>query len=432
MIDALKLRRVAPVNIARESKPPVDRATLDAAESIIETVRERGESGVRTYAEQFGERRNSDPLVLDRAAMLRALDSIDPEDRALLESVAARIERFAQAQRDAISEIDVPIPGGRAGHTIEPIGAAGCYAPGGRYPLPSSALMTAITARVAGCRRVVVASPGANPIMLAAAAIAGADEFLTVGGAHGIGALAYGFEGFDRCDVVVGPGNRWVTAAKQIVSVSVGIDMLAGPSELLVLADDTANPELIAADLLAQAEHDTDAAPMLLTTSRAIADRVDHEITVQLRSLPTRDVAATALRNGFVCVASDLQEAISIADTIAPEHLEIMTSAPGEVARQLRNAGALFIGEQSAEALGDYGAGPNHTLPTGGAARFQAGLSVMHFLRLRTWMRITDPDDAEPLIEQSERLARIEGLKAHSRSASARRKKILHTRDTSP
>lgn len=415
------LRRIKASEIERLIKPPVDAETLDGAQAIVDAVRDGGEQALRRYAERFGELAADQPLVLGRPEMQAALESIDRQDRAALEGAAERIERFALAQRGAIGEVRVPIPGGEAGHTIEPVGAAGCYAPGGRYPLPSSVLMTAITARAAGCPRVVVASPSADPIMLAAAAIAGADEYLAVGGAHAIGALAYGFEGFDRCDVIAGPGNRWVTAAKQAVYGAVGIDMLAGPSELLVIADSSADAELIAADLLAQAEHDTDAVPICITTCAALAGRIEDAIGRQLARLPTAEVARVALLNGWVCVVESIDAAIELTDRVAPEHLEIMTEDAASISARVRNAGAVFIGSRTAEVFGDYGAGPNHTLPTGGAARFSGGLSVFDFIRVRAWISIEDVGAATPLIEQSERLAQMEGLHAHREAASKRR-----------
>jgi len=414
------LRRVEPSEIDRVVRPPVDPETLRLAQEIVDSVRTGGETCLREYAERFGERHPGDPLVLGPEEMFSARDALDPTGRNALEHAADRIRTFANAQRGAISEVRVPVPGGEAGHTIEPVASAGCYAPGGRYPLPSSALMTAVTARAAGCERVVVASPGAHPVTLAAAAIAGADEFLAVGGAHAVAALAYGFDGFERCDVVAGPGNSWVTAAKLCVSGVVGIDMLAGPSELLVLADETPDPALVAADLLAQAEHDREAVPMLVTTCATLPARVDAELGVQLAALPTRAVAAEALRNGFVCVEPDLDRCIAIVNRVAPEHLEIMTVDAGPVAARIRNAGALFIGAGAGEVLGDYGTGPNHTLPTGGTARFRAGLSVLDFLRTRTWLRIDDPPAAADLLDQARTLARMEGLAGHAASADAR------------
>ena len=414
------LRRIDPEQVRRGARPALDPQALAGAAEIIEQVRTGGLAALTELAIRFGERAPGEPILLGRTEMKRALDALDPDDRGVLERTAERISAFAASQRDSIRPLTVPTAGGEMGHTVEPVGAAGCYAPGGRYPLPSSALMTAVTARVAGCERVVVATPGAHPVTLAAAAVAGADACLAIGGAHAIVALALGFEGFDPVDVIAGPGNKWVTAAKHLVSGSVGIDMLAGPSELLVVADDTADPALVAADLLAQAEHDDDAVPVLVTTSERLAISVERELAAQLETLDTRDTARRALANGFVTVGGGLDEALTLADRIAPEHLELMLADAPAAATRVRNAGGVFIGPRTAEVFGDYGLGPNHTLPTGGSARYQAGLSVIHFLRLRTWMRMDQqPDPA--IIADAERLARMEGLTAHARAAAARR-----------
>ncbi len=414
------LKSLNPDEIAPGMIGAVDPEALVAARSIVEDVRARGVSAVREYAVRFGEWARGDPLVVARGAMRSALDAIDPEDRGALERAAERIERFARAQRESVQPLTMNIPGGQAGHTIEPVRSAGCYAPGGRYPLPSSVLMTAITARIAGCERVVVATPGPDPVTLGACAIAGADEVLCVGGAHAIAALAFGFVGFAPVEMIAGPGNAYVTAAKSIVRDRVGIDMLAGPSELLILADGGADPVLVAADLLAQAEHDDLARPMLVTTDPGLVERVERELESQLETLRTRETARLALRNGFVCLCASIDEAIEVSDRIAPEHLEIMMDDAEDVASRVRNAGGVFIGSRSAEVLGDYGAGPNHTLPTGGTARFSAGLSVMHFLRLRTWIRIDDAHDARGLVEDTARIASLERLHGHERAARLR------------
>ena len=415
------LNVITPAEVDRVIKPVVSDRVLDQARTIVDRVRTEGKAGLRSYATQFGERTPDQPLVLGKDAMRDAYDAIEPTDRTALRRAADRIGRFAKAQRDSIRDLSLDVPGGQAGHTAEPVGVAGCYAPAGRYPLPSSVLMTAITARTAGCTRVVVASPGANQVTLAAAHIAGADEFLCVGGAHAIAAMAYGYEGFERCDVIVGPGNAWVTAAKQLVSGVVGIDMLAGPSELLVLCDESAPVQTLAADLLAQAEHDTDAIPMLISTHADHAQLIQNELARQLESLPTAKAARVALGNGFVMICDDLDQATAIIDTLAPEHLEIITKGAQQVASRVHNAGAIFIGANAAEVLGDYGIGPNHTLPTGGTSRFQAGLSVMHFLRLRTWIRIDDTNSNKTVLEDTMRIARMEGLIGHERSAALRR-----------
>lgn len=423
------LRRVSASEVETMRFRAVDDQTLEQTGVLVRRVEREGVRAVRELAERFGERRAGEAVVLGRDAMTAAIASMDAEDCACLERTAGRIERFAQAQLDSIGALDTAIEGGRAGHTIECVRSAGCYVPAGRSPLPSTALMTAVTARVAGCERVVVASPGAHPTVLAACSIAGVDEVLAVGGAHAIAAMAFGFEAdesnedvtFESCDVIVGPGNRWVTAAKQLVSGVAGIDMLAGPSELLVIADETADASMVAADLLAQAEHDSDARAMLVTTSAALTDEVDEQLRVQLATLPTRSTAAAGLRNGFACVVASIEEALNVSDRVGPEHLEVMTQDAEAVARRVRNAGGVFIGARAAEVLGDYGAGPNHTLPTGGTARFRAGLSVMHFLRLRTWMRMDEPAAAAGLVDDAERLARMEGLPGHERSAERRR-----------
>jgi len=298
---------------------------------------------------------------------------------------------------------------------------AGCYAPGGRYPLPSSVLMTVIPARVAGCEIVVVASPRPTDETLAAAHVAGADYILTVGGAQAIAAMAYGVGDIPACDIVVGPGNAFVTAAKKIVFGKVGIDMLAGPSEVLVLADESAKPDIVAADLIAQAEHDTAASSVLISTSSALIDEVEKELFTQLSVLPTADVAlASILKNGFSVCVKDLDKGIAVCDMLAPEHLEVHTKNPQDIANKLKSYGAVFIGEQCAEVTGDYASGPNHTLPTSGTARFSGGLSVLTFLCVRTYMSFNDAIESRPLIEDAVSFAKIEGLAGHGAAAKIR------------
>jgi histidinol dehydrogenase len=412
------LRRVTPDALAVTRRGAVDAATLDGARAIVDAVRARGEAAVREYAARFGELDGGAPLVRDRDDLRAAFTALPAGEQALLERTAARIRSFAAAQRSALHDLDVAIPGGRAGHTVAPMARAGCYAPGGRFPLPSSVLMTAVTARVAGVAEVYVASPRPAPATLAAAWVAGADALLAVGGAHAIAALAHGV-GVPACDVVVGPGNRWVTAAKQLVAGDVAIDMLAGPSELVVLADAAADPALVAADLLAQAEHDPDAVPALVTTDAALIDRVERALAAQLDALPepNRATARAACGNGLAVLAPDLASALAACDRLAPEHLELLVADPQALAPRLTHYGALFLGAGAAEVLGDYGAGPNHVLPTGGTARHTGGLSVLTFLRVRTWLRLDAPAE---LAADAAALARLEGLEAHARAAEAR------------
>jgi len=411
-------RSVADLVSRRAAALPAE--AFAVAGPIVEAVRTRGEAALREYAERFGDVAVGGPLFLERPALDRALGALPAGDRARLERVAGRIRTFAEAQKYALEAVTVSVPGGSVGQWIAPLERAGCYAPGGRYPLPSSVLMTAVTARVAGVKEIWVASPKPGPMTLAAAAVAGADAVLAAGGAHAIAALAYGAGSLRPCDVVAGPGNRYVTAAKQLVSARVFIDMLAGPSELVVFADRTAAPAVVAADLLAQAEHDPDALPILVTLDAALPDRVASELKRQLVGLSTAAIARTALANGGAVVVGSVEEGIAACDALAPEHLELCLENAAAVAPRLAHYGALFIGAGSAEVLGDYGAGPNHVLPTAGRARSTGGLSVYTFLRVRTWLCIDDAAAARPLVEDAAWFGRVEGLEAHARSAERR------------
>jgi phosphoribosyl-ATP pyrophosphohydrolase/phosphoribosyl-AMP cyclohydrolase/histidinol dehydrogenase len=413
------LRRLSEAELPASHRDPVDAKTLEAARAIVDDVRLRGETALREHAVRLGDLAEGEPLVRERAELDAALAALPAEQRALLERTATRVRSFADAQRKALMELTVDVPGGRAGHFIQAVARAGCYAPGGRFPLPSSVLMTVCAARAAGVPSVWLASPRPAPITLAAAAVAGADALLAVGGAQAIAALTFGAGPVPACDILAGPGNRWVTAAKQLVSGRVGIDMLAGPSELLVLADGTADPATIAADLLAQAEHDPDAVPCLLTTDESLLAAVDVELVRQLETLPTRATAEAALKNGFAVVASSMDAAVAIADRLAPEHLELMCRDASSLAQRVKNYGAVFVGSVSAEVFGDYGVGPNHVLPTGGTARFTGGLSVLTFLRVRTWLELDDPALPD-LAKDAAALARLEGLEAHARAAEKR------------
>lgn len=424
---------------------PIDADTLAIVGEIVDDVARRGDAGLRSQAERLGDLQSGDQLVLEPSDLRRALDACDPTVRGLLERTAARIREFAEAQLHSVRSMAVSVPGGLAGQRVAPLHTAGCYAPAGRYPLPSSVLMTVIPARVAGVDRVVLASPRPPAIMLAAAAVAGADLMLAVGGSQAIGAMAHGTESVPRCDVIVGPGNRWVSAAKQYVAGRVDIDMVAGPSELLVIADEDADPELIAADLIAQAEHDVDAWPALITTSQSLIPVVRRALATQLQDLPTAEVAREALMRGAAVVVQDRHAAFALADAAAAEHVQIMMRNPQEGLERMRRYGALFLGEMAAEVFGDYGIGPNHTLPTAGAARHSAGLSIFHFVRMRTWLSMgseaaavssstcapsaglvgvqaAKDHDVSAFIDDVVLFARLEGLEGHARAAAMRRR----------
>merc|ERR1712028_230016 len=416
------LRRVDHTSIRGLAPDPVDPEARKIAENVLHEVKTRGEEAVREFATKFGDIVEGAPMVFLPAQLKEAADALPQHEREVLERTAERIRKFAQAQKDALVPITVDIPGGKAGHYVDAVERAGCYAPGGRYPLPSSVLMTAVTARVAGCKEVYVASPRPLTATLAAAHIAGADALLCVGGAQAIAAFAYGAgDLIPPCDTVCGPGNKFVTAAKSLVAGKVAIDMLAGPSEVLVLADETADAAVVAADMLAQAEHDTMAVSELVTTSEELLNKVEVELFKQLAVLPTADVAREAIeKNGWACLCPTMEVAVNVCNVAAPEHLEVQTANAPEVAKGLQHYGGLFIGDGCAEVVGDYGAGPNHTLPTGGTARSSGGLSVFTFLRIRTWMQIDDATESQDLLRDASVLGRMEGLIGHAQAAEMR------------
>jgi histidinol dehydrogenase len=419
--DFPTLKIVSPADVKAMYFDPVDPTARDQAAAILKEVKENGLEGLISCAVRLRDIETKDSkLFYDRNDLKAAFDNLSETDKGILTRTATRVKKFATAQRSALTEVTVDIPGGKAGHTVAPVAVAGCYAPGGRYPLPSSVIMTAVTARAAGVPTVWVASPRPAPATLAAAHVADADGLLAVGGAQAIGAFAYGVGPVTACDVIVGPGNKWVTAAKSLVSGICAIDMLAGPSEVLVIADETCNPSTVAADLLAQAEHDTEARPILVCTNEKIAHDVNKCVQERLATLPTAPTARVAVEKGFACICPDMDTAVAVSDIVGPEHLEIITADSVGVSKKCNSYGAVFIGSISAEVLGDYGAGPNHVLPTSGTARYTGGLSVFTFLRIRTWMNIERKGDAQELVKDSVALARIEGLEGHARAAECR------------
>jgi len=421
-MSELELRIVTSNEVNIMKFDPVDPTARKQAEDILNDVRLNGVNGILGQATRLGDiASTSSKVIYDKTDLEEAFNSLSLDSKEVLIRTANRIQVFADAQRSSLQNVTVEIPGGQAGHLAEPVAVAGCYAPGGRYPLPSSVLMTAVTARSAGVKSVWVASPRPAAATLAAAFVAKADGLLAIGGTQAIGALAYGFDNIvPSCDVIVGPGNKWVTAAKSLVSGICAIDMLAGPSEVLIIADKTCVPDVVAADLLAQAEHDVEARPILVCTDIDIAKSVNSSIATRLSTLPTASVAKYAVAKGFICVVPTIEVAVEVSDKIAPEHLEIHTANAEDVARRCSNYGAVFIGHLSAEVLGDYGAGPNHVLPTSGTARYTGGLSVFTFLRIRTWMNITNRLDAQEVVRDAVALARLEGLEGHARSAECR------------
>ncbi|MFN9658959.1 MAG: histidinol dehydrogenase [Cyanobacteriota bacterium] len=390
---------------------------------LLERVRLEGDAALLSLSEAFDGVR-PDPLRIPEARLQQAWEELPSPLRHALELAHARILRFHEAQRPA--DLSLRGPHGEAlGRRWRPVERAGLYVPGGRAAYPSTVLMNAIPAQVAGVERIVIVTPPGrdgepNATVLAAAHLAGAREVYRVGGAQAIAALAWGTETIPRVDVISGPGNLWVTLAKKAVYGRVGIDSLAGPSEVLVIADHTARAEQVAADLMAQAEHDPLAAAILLTTSEALAAAVPRAVADQLVDHPRAPIVRQSLSDwGLIVVCRDLGEAARLSDGFAPEHLELLVEEPEPLAERIRHAGAIFLGHFSQEAVGDYLAGPNHTLPTGGTARFAGALSVETFLRHTSLIRF-NREALEATGEAVMELARSEGLHSHAESVRRR------------
>ncbi|BDU71720.1 histidinol dehydrogenase [Mesoterricola silvestris] len=386
--------------------------------TILDDIRRRGNEAVFDWARKLDGFKGG-PFEVDPHKVREAPGKLHPELRGHLEEAIRRVGIFARAQKESFRDFSTEVDGMELGQRVLPVGRAACYAPGGRYPLPSSVIMGVVPARVAGVKEVLVLSPRLHPVTLAAAALAGADRVFDLGGVHGMAAVAWGLAGVPRADLVVGPGNRFVTGAKRLLYGDVGIDFPAGPSELLVIASQGARPAWIAADLLAQAEHDPDARPLLAVFDAALIPAVNGELKGQLAALPPDSPARDSLRNGFAVLLANDAEAVALADALAPEHLELQGARAEALEGRFSSYGSLFVGEDAAEVFGDYGSGTNHILPTSGAARFTGGVSVATFLKLLTWQR-TLPGGRQPLARQAAALARAEGLTGHAASALKR------------
>ncbi|MBP9846920.1 MAG: histidinol dehydrogenase [Saprospiraceae bacterium] len=416
------LNIITSVNIPSRGKQVYDEDTLIKVRGMLNDIEQTGLSEIRRLGELFGDLASAQEIIVPKSILKEAFDGLSEADRGAMLRISDRIRKFSVAQKESLYSLSIQIPGGTVGHDIIPVQTAGCYAPGGRFPLPSSVFMTVIPAKVAGVKNVIVASPNPTQHTLAAAYIAEADAFVRVGGVQAIGGMAYGLFGYPAANVIVGPGNRWVTASKQIISGQIGIDMLAGPSELMIVADEYADARTISADLLAQAEHDPEALPVLICTSQTVIDQANSALKKDLESLPAanREIARQSLKNGYAVLVKDIDEAARIANAHAPEHLELLIEDAKTHSSKFTECGGLFIGSSAAEVIGDYGAGPNHTLPTGGTAKHKGGLSVFNFLRVRTWINIDDNIAASGLYTDAGILGRIEGLEGHARSAERR------------
>lgn len=404
--------------LARRGESDLERVEPVVRE-ILAAVRRDGDSAVLGYVEQLERRTPSQLLVRDYDGA-GALASLAEPVRRALELSAERVRRYHEQQKRHLGGFSYTEDGVELESRVLPVDRAGVYAPGGKAKYPSSVLMTAIPARVAGVPEVILACPQVSVEVRAAAHLAGVSAILDAGGAQAIAALAYGTQSVPRVDKIVGPGNLYVTAAKRLVFGEVDIDSLAGPSEILVIADDQANPRWVAADLLSQAEHDEAAYALLLCRSEGFVEQVRAELSRQLADLPRRTIAETSLsNNGLALVVHDRETQARVATLLAAEHVAVHTEAPEELSRGVRRAGAIFVGPMTPEAAGDYVAGPSHVLPTGGAVRYGSPLGVYHFLARTSLIRY----DASALRAQGESIAafaRAEGLDAHARAVEVR------------
>ena len=421
MIKILKIGEVSMEEVFARVNPTVNVESI--VTEIIDNVRKNGDKALFEYCEKFDKAVLSD-LLVSQAEIDEAVNAVDPKFLEILEKAAENIRRFHEKQvRNSFILNDRP--GIVMGQKIIPVDRAGLYVPGGTAAYPSTVLMDSIPAKIAGVREVVMVTPPNSegkitPVILAAAKIAGINKIFKVGGAQAIAALAYGTESIPKVDKIVGPGNAFVAEAKKQVFGRVSIDMIAGPSEILIIADGASNPRHVAADLLSQAEHDKLASAVLVTDSYELAQKVQSELEIQIPQLERSEIARASIdQNGKIIVSDDLRQAIDIANEIAPEHLELCVDNPFDYLDSIRHAGSIFMGRNCPEALGDYFAGPNHTLPTSGTAKFSSPLGVDDFIKKVQYTYYTKDALAE-VAQDVATFARAEGLTAHARSATIR------------
>lgn len=421
MIKIMELGKIDKKDIFARVTPEVD--VEKTVSDIISAVKKDGDKAVLSYCEKFDKVRLSD-IEVSNTEFDEAMSETEPEFIEILKKAAFNIEKFhrKQLRNSFIINDDNGVV---MGQKILPLDRVGLYVPGGTAAYPSSVLMNAIPAKIAGCTEIVITTPPdkngkVNPAILAAAKVAGVNRIFKAGGAQAIAALAYGTESIPKVDKIVGPGNAFVAEAKKQVFGKVAIDMIAGPSEILIVSDGTSNPSHLAADMLSQAEHDRLASAVLVTDSRELAARVRDEIDSQLKRLDRREIAEASIENnGKIIVCGNLDEAIDIANEIAPEHLEISVDNPFDYLDKIRHAGSVFMGRNCPEALGDYFAGANHTLPTSGTARFSSPLSVDDFIKKMQYTYYTK-DALKKVAKDVEFFAEKEGLTAHAKSAVIR------------
>ena len=410
-------------------RPALGSDAFEVARAILEDIARRGETAVRIYAKRLDQWAPKAGFRVPAAELAAAEAALDAEDKAAILAAADAVRRFHAQQGYASYQVET-WPGARAERRAGPIDVAGLYVPAGTAPLVSTLIMLVVPAQLAGVPRIAVIAPprkgaGVEPTVLAAASLLGVEEVYAIGGAHGVAALGYGVAGLPKADKIFGPGNAYVAAAKAILAQSPGgaaTDLPAGPSEVMVVTDDASDPDLVALDLLSQAEHDTLAQVILVARSESFVDRVETSLERWLGELPRAGTARAALSNSRAIIAADEDEAVEAADAYASEHLIVQTEDPRRFANRVRHAGSIFLGPWTPEAAGDYAAGPNHALPTAGAARAYGGVTVEMFQKTTTLLELT-PEGARAIAPTVERLAALEGLDAHRLAMKIRRER---------
>ncbi len=394
---------------------------LENVAQIIENIKKNGNSTIIEYSRKFGDGNfvSPDEFLVSDKEIDEAFNLTPEKTLKALNLCAQNIANFAKEQLKCIKNLDLKINNSHLGHKIIPLEKVMCYVPGGNYPLPSSALMTTIPAKIAGVKEIMLTSPKIKPQTIVAAKLAGADKIYKLGGVQAISAFAYGTETISAVDKIVGPGNKYVTFAKKYIYGKCDIDFLAGPSEVLIIADDEQNPELVSADILAQCEHDKDARGYLICFSEKFAQNVIQSANKQLETLSTKNIAKISFEKSIAIIAKDINEAIKISDLRAPEHLELMFKDADKLFDKFSNYGSLFIGSNCAEVFGDYCSGTNHVLPTNSAARYTGGLSVFDFIKIQTYQMLAKQHSWE-LSKIASEVAQQEGLMAHKLASDLR------------
>lgn len=405
-------------DINNEFFKKIEFETILSAEEIASEVRQNGDEAIKKFSKQF-DGLDLEAFLISKAEIKKAYSQIDEKTIKSIKKSIQNVKKFSEKQLKCLKPLKTNIDGNKLGHKLIPIEKVGCYIPGGNYPLLSSAVMTITPAKVAGVKEIIACSPKIKPETIVACDLAGADKIFNIGGVQAIAAMAYGTQSVPKVNKIVGPGNKYVTAAKKFVFGEVGIDFLAGPSEVMVIADETAKPEFVSTDMLAQCEHDTDARAFLICFSKEFAQKIENAAQKQLETLTTKEIAQKSFEKSFAIVVNSIDDAIKLSNKKAPEHLEICFKKAEKYVNKFTNYGSLFIGNYSAEVYGDYCSGTNHVLPTNEVSKYSGGLSVFDFVKIQTYQKISKSGNCK-ISKIASELAEKEGLQAHKLAADIR------------